>query len=208
MALAVVGLAAGALTVRVAGPVGTWDDVLAAEPTTTATPTATATPTETPTETPTPTPTATPVPPTPTPTATPVQPGQHGAGAPGERWVDVDIARQTASAMVGNQPVYTALVTTGKDGWDTPRGNFFIKWRVANETMTSAAIGAEDYYHLTGVLYTQYFTGEGHALHLNYWRDDYYFGHIRSSHGCVGMRMADAKYFWDFAGVGTRITIH
>jgi lipoprotein-anchoring transpeptidase ErfK/SrfK len=79
---------------------------------------------------------------------------------------------------------------------------------VADETMTSAAIGADDYYVLTHVLYTQYFTEGGHALHLNYWRDDYYFGNVRSSHGCVGMRLADAKFFWDFATFGTRVEIH
>jgi lipoprotein-anchoring transpeptidase ErfK/SrfK len=57
------------------------------------------------------------------------------------------------------------------------------------------------------VLYTQYFTNEGHALHLNYWRPDHYFGRIPSSHGCVGMRLADAEFFWRFASIGTRIVI-
>jgi lipoprotein-anchoring transpeptidase ErfK/SrfK len=109
--------------------------------------------------------------------------------------------------MIGDQVLYTALATTGKDGWDTPKGNWKIEYRVENETMTSAAIGAEEYYHLDNVLYTQYFTTAGHALHLNYWRDDYYFGNIRSSHGCVGLRLADAEFFWRFANVGTRVTV-
>jgi lipoprotein-anchoring transpeptidase ErfK/SrfK len=66
---------------------------------------------------------------------------------------------------------------------------------------------AEEHYVLEDVLYTQYFTFEGHALHLNYWRDEYYFGNIRSSHGCIGMRLADAEFFWNFARYGTRVTI-
>ncbi len=110
--------------------------------------------------------------------------------------------------MIGNTAIYTALVTTGKDGWETPKGNWHVVSRVADETMTSAAIGAEEYYVLDHVLYTQYFTTAGHALHLNYWRDDSYFGNTRSSHGCVGMRLADAKFFWDFATIGTRVTVH
>jgi lipoprotein-anchoring transpeptidase ErfK/SrfK len=126
----------------------------------------------------------------------------------GERWVDVDIDHQTATAMIGDRPLYAALVTTGKDGWETPLGTFKILFRVPDETMTSASIGADDYYVLEHVLYTQYFTSQGHALHLNYWRDESYFGHTRSSHGCVGMRLADAKFFWDFATFGTRVTIH
>jgi lipoprotein-anchoring transpeptidase ErfK/SrfK len=122
--------------------------------------------------------------------------------------VDVDLSEQTATAMVGDTPWHTALVTTGKDGWETPTGEFRIGYRIYDETMTSASIGAEEYYVLEHVLFTQYFTSEGHALHLNYWRPDWYFGNERSSHGCVGMRYADAEFFWYFAGNGTRVVIH
>jgi lipoprotein-anchoring transpeptidase ErfK/SrfK len=157
--------------------------------------------------------------PVPTPTilgATPVPTSTISAPSPpsvsprevrGERWILIDIADQTASAMVGETPIYTALVTTGKEGWETPRGTFRVVYRVENETMTSDSIGAEEHYVLENVLYTQYFTSEGHALHLNYWRPDYYFGNIPSSHGCVGMRLADAEFFWSFASHGTRVTI-
>ena len=109
--------------------------------------------------------------------------------------------------MVGNQVLYTAEATTGKAGWETPTGTFYINYRVQNETMTSVSIGAEEYYVLENVLYTQYFTNEGHAIHLNYWRPDYYFGEIPSSHGCIGLRLADAEFFWRFAKHGTRVTI-
>ena len=146
-------------------------------------------------------PTPIPGPPPPRPPAIP------GPEVRGERWVLIDIAGQEATAMIGNQALYTALATTGKEGWETPRGNFRVLYRVANETMTSASIGAEEYYVLKDVLYTQYFTNEGHALHLNYWRPDYYFGEIPSSHGCIGLRLADAEFFWRFAGNGTRVTI-
>lgn len=148
-------------------------------------------------------PTPTPVPAVPPPNPPPIP----GPEVPGERWILVDIARQRASAMIGDRVLYTALVTTGKEGWETPTGTFRILYRVANETMTSDAIGAEEYYVLTYVLYTQYFTYEGHALHLNYWRPEYYFGNIPSSHGCIGMRLADAEFFWHFARAGTRVTI-
>ena len=204
-------LVALAFSLRSFGPESAWN-VFAANPTATptatatftATATATATATSTPTATPTPLPTATPLP-TVAPPNPPAIPGPQVAG---ERWIDVDLANQTASAMIGNTRIYTALVTTGKDGWETPKGTWHVVSRVADETMTSAAIGAEEYYVLDHVLYTQYFTTAGHALHLNYWRDDYYFGNIRSSHGCVGMRLADAKFFWDFATIGTRVTVH
>ena len=166
----------------------------------TLTPTPTATATATPTLTPTPSPSPTP---SPTQRYAPAQPT-----GPGERWVDVNLTNQTATAMVGASSYYTAFVTSGKDGWETPPGEFRILYRVYDETMTSAAIGAEEYYVLNHVLFTQYFTGEGHALHLNYWRPESVFGRERTSHGCVGMRYADAEFFWNFVGVGSRVVIH
>ncbi len=210
-ALVVVTAALGgtAFTLRTVGPSAEWN-VFAAS-TATPTPTFTPTPTSTSTPTVTPTPTATATF-TPEPTATssvpaPNPPSVPGPEVVGERWIDVDLSAQTTTAMIGETVLYTALVTTGKDGWETPPGTWRIEYRVANETMTSAAIGAEEFYHLTDVLYTQYFTNAGHALHLNYWREESYFGNERSSHGCVGMRLADAEFFWNFAGVGTRVVV-
>ena len=146
--------------------------------------------------------------PTPEPAAPqPAPPAIPGPEVEGERWILVDIGTQTTSAMIGDTALYTAYVTTGVDGWNTPTGTWNIVYRVENETMTSTSIGAEEHYVLEDVLYTQYFTTVGHALHLNYWRDDSYFGSTRSSHGCVGMRLADAEFFWNFAGYGTRVTI-
>jgi len=207
-AIVALGLIAAAFSLRTFGPNAEWN--VFAAPTATYTPTATPTVTPTPTPTPTftPTPTATPTPlPTSTPIPPPDPPPVPGPEVVGERWILVDIASQTTTAMIGDTPIYTALVTTGKDGWDTPRGSWRIEYRVYNETMTSASIGAEEYYVLEDVLYTQYFTTKGHALHLNYWRPAYYFGNIRSSHGCVGMRLADAEFFWNFATIGTRVEV-
>jgi lipoprotein-anchoring transpeptidase ErfK/SrfK len=209
VAVVLAGLGAAAFSLRQYGPSESWN--VFAAPTATFTPTPTPTATATSTHTPTPTPTQTPIP-TPTSTPTPVVPAPDPPAIPGpevqgERWILVDLAHQTTTAMIGETPLYTALATTGKEGWETPRGSFRILYRVENETMTSAAIGAEEYYVLEDVLYTQYFTDRGHALHLNYWRDDYYFGSIPSSHGCVGLRYADAEFFWRFATYGTRVEI-
>jgi lipoprotein-anchoring transpeptidase ErfK/SrfK len=206
VALCAAAMSAAAFSLRAYGPAESWN-VFAAS-TATYTPTATPTFTSTPTHTPTATATATSTPlPTSTPIPPPDPPELPGPEVAGERWILVDLGAQTTSAMLGESVYYTALVTTGKDGWETPRGEFQILYRVPNETMTSAAIGAEEFYDLKDVLYTQYFTDRGHALHLNYWRDPYYFGNIRSSHGCVGMRLADAEFFWNFATLGTRVVI-
>ncbi len=128
-----------------------------------------------------------------------------------EQWVAVNLTAQAAVAMRGAGRVRVALATTGMDGWETPEGIFRINRRVYNETMTSAALGISDpndQYVLTGVLFTQYFTNVGHALHLNYWRPDEVFGRVRTSHGCVGLRYDDAAFLWDFLRIGSRVVIH
>lgn len=198
------GVLAAAFTLRAYGPAASWNVFAVPTETPSPTPSATASPTPTPTATSTPLPTATSEPSVPAPAPPPIP----GPQVQGERWIDIDLDGQTAAAMIGDQPLYTALATTGKDGWETPRGTFRIMVRVPDETMTSVSIGAEEYYVLDHVLYTQYFTDRGHALHLNYWRSDDYFGRVRSSHGCVGLRLADAEFFWNFASLGTRVTIH
>ena len=122
----------------------------------------------------------------------------------------INISEQAAVGMVGRGWVHRAWVTTGDDGWETPEGEWRVVRRVYNETMTSAAIGippGPDSYVLTDVLYTQYFTWDGHALHLNYWRPNWVFGSARTSHGCGGMRYNDAAFFWNHVGVGNRVVI-
>jgi len=164
-------------------------------------------PTPTPTPVPTPTPEPTPLPPAPPPPAPPPLPPP----GPWERWIDVNLTQQTVTAMLADQPYYTALATTGMPGWETPRGSFRIVSRIYDETMTSTSLGIpEDVesYVMEHVLFTQYFTERGHALHLNYWRSEYYFGLIPSSHGCVGLRYADAEFFWNYATMGTRVEVH
>ncbi len=123
-----------------------------------------------------------------------------------ERWVDVDLATQRMNAVVGKKVIHTATISSGKKGWETPTGTYHIMYRVENETMTSESIGAEEYYRLENVLYTQYFTNEGHALHYSWWKTPQSFG-TPSSHGCVSETLKDAEYFWNFANVGMRVTI-
>lgn len=175
-----------------------------------------------PTPTPVP-PTPTPVPPTPipaTPTAVPPTPVPERSlfdmpsidSLPaGRRWAYVSLSEQQAIAMVDDTPVYIALATTGKPGFETPRGSFTIVRRVYNETMDSLTIGlprdSPEGYYLKDILFTQYFDWQGDAFHLNYWQPDSVFGRTPTSHGCVGLRYADAEFFWYFLQMGSRVVI-
>lgn len=139
-----------------------------------------------------------------------------GEGSPfnrdGTRSIRVDLATQTLRAFVGEEVVFTAPVTTGKDGYETPKGRYTVGagGRVANETMTSGQAGINDpaeQYNVKNVLYTQYFDGVGDALHLNYWQPDSVFGTTRSSHGCVGLLVHDAQWLWLFTTGGVLLEV-
>jgi lipoprotein-anchoring transpeptidase ErfK/SrfK len=127
-----------------------------------------------------------------------------------ERWILVNTATQRAVAFEGAKPVRVALVTTGMPGWDTPWGEYHVYARVENETMDSTSLGfpadGPDGWHVEDVLWVQHFNGPI-TIHYNYWRPESYFGNVASSHGCVGMRYNDAKFFWDFGTIGTRVVV-
>jgi lipoprotein-anchoring transpeptidase ErfK/SrfK len=157
---------------------------------------------------------APPAKPAPPPPPKPVGPAisRPASIGPTERWVDVNLSRQWATAAEGDTVVRGMPVTTGKAGFGTPTGLYSIFSRVYNETMDSATIGiprnsAEGYY-LKDILYTQYFADGGIALHTNYWQPGSVFGAYPTSHGCVGMRQADAAFLWDFATFGSRVYVH
>lgn len=133
--------------------------------------------------------------------------------AGGQRTIEVNLSTQRLRALVGEEVVYTARVTTGKNGFETPAGAYplYGGGRRLNETMTSQLAGINDpneQYNVKNVLYTQYFTADGYALHLNYWQPEQFFGNTPTSHGCVGLLLQDAQWLWLFTQPGARLVIH
>ena len=130
-----------------------------------------------------------------------------------EKWIDVNVSTQTASAMVGDRAVYTAPVSTGSPEFPTPLGSHRIEpdGRIPVERMTASQAGytpAQARYDVERVLFTQYIDQNGNALHLNYWRPLEVFGRTATSHGCVGLQLHDAQYFWLFGEPGMRVEVH
>jgi lipoprotein-anchoring transpeptidase ErfK/SrfK len=119
--------------------------------------------------------------------------------ARGGNWIHVSLRQPTiVTAYQGGAPVYSALALTGIGGWETPPGNYVIQRRVPNERMRGPG------WDVPNVLFTQYFTGAGHALHYNYWSSN--FGY-QGSRGCLGMNYADSLWFWNWASIGTPLVI-
>lgn len=126
-------------------------------------------------------------------------------GPVSEREIEIDLTRQRLIAYQGDKRVYDVSVSTGRWATPTPEGVFPILRRVENEYMAGGVQGTDDYYSLSNVYFTQYFTWRGHAIHYAYWHDS--FGQ-EMSHGCVNMTLRDAKWAWNFTGPDVHIRTH
>lgn len=123
-------------------------------------------------------------------------PAPDGLG-PSERWIDVDVASQTLIAYEGSRPVFTTLVSTGRDRptHRTPVGTFRIWVKLATATMDDIERqDVERNYSIEGVPWVQYFEGSN-GFHAAFWHDD--FGR-RKSHGCVNLSPRDARWLYDW----------
>ncbi len=132
----------------------------------------------------------------------PRQPVQYYPG----KWIDADLQEPVMlTAYEGEKIVYVALAVKGRPSNPTPLGKHQVLRRVENERMNSASWGAPGLYDVSGVLFTQYFTGDGAALHYNWWRSNW---GGTGSFGCLGMNYDDSKWFWDWASIGTPVIVH
>lgn len=121
----------------------------------------------------------------------------------GNKHIYVDLSRQRVIAKEGDRVVYDFLVSTGKWG-RTPTGTFAIWTKLRYTRMAGGSVALGTYYNLPNVPYTMYFY-KGYGLHGTYWHNN--FG-VPMSHGCVNMKTPEAGLLFDWAPVGTPVTIY
>jgi hypothetical protein len=109
----------------------------------------------------------------------------------GEKWVHVNLTEQTLVAYEGDQPVFATVITSGKEGYDTPTGTYRVGHKYVSIRM-SGDDPVEGVYDVDEVPWTMYYFG-GYALHGAYWHDG--FGRVRS-HGCTNIAPADARWLY------------
>ncbi len=121
-------------------------------------------------------------------------------GKRGEKWIDINLTKQTLVLHEGTRAVYATLISSGEAGLEDPehttatkRGIFRIHTKHMTATMSSDEIGEE--FELRDVPYVQYFDKQGYALHGAYWHDR--FG-TPKSHGCINLAPEDARriFYW------------
>jgi hypothetical protein len=107
-----------------------------------------------------------------------------------EKWIDVNLKRQTLVAFEGMTPIFATVFSSGRNEHETVPGVFRIREKHISATMDGdAELASDGPYSIEDVPYIQYFNGS-YALHGAFWHAE--FGHVKS-HGCVNLAPWDAK---------------
>jgi uncharacterized protein YgiM (DUF1202 family) len=125
-----------------------------------------------------------------------------GSGS-GAVWIDVNLTKQYMIVYQGSNIIGQTYVSTGRYGFDTPPGTFYVNYKLPSQTMTGVLGG--EYYYVEDVPWVMYFTDRGHAIHGAYWHNN--FGY-RMSHGCVNLPVGFSAWLYSVTPVGTRVYIH
>lgn len=125
----------------------------------------------------------------------------------GQRWVDINLTNHTVSAYVGTDLVRGPIpMVDGTDQTPTITGTYPVYLKYETQTMRGSNVDGSTY-ETPNVPWVSYFYG-GYALHGAYWRSSFGFAGPAGSHGCVNMPVDEAKWFYDFAEMGTAVVSH
>jgi lipoprotein-anchoring transpeptidase ErfK/SrfK len=146
-----------------------------------------------------------------------------------DKRIEVSLADQTITCYEEGRVVLHTSVSTGIPNLkpttngiptDTPKGKFNVSMKTAVRHMGDGKLTTDIHaYELPGVPWSTFFTDTGVAFHGTYWHDNY---GGRMSHGCVNMRIDEAKWLyrwttpvdlhepgkWHTNGYGTRIEVY
>ena len=113
-------------------------------------------------------------------------------------WIEINLSSQTLCFHETGGATPCFPVSTGLAWTPTPTGEFHVWIKLPVTTMAGPG------YYLPGIHWTMYFYN-AYSTHEAYWHNN--FGQPMS-HGCVNMRIADAKYIYDRSEVGTLVRVH
>jgi lipoprotein-anchoring transpeptidase ErfK/SrfK len=125
-----------------------------------------------------------------------------------QRWIDVHIRAGTLTAYVGEQPVFTTLVSPGAGGYGaasasnaelvkqsaTPLGVYRVTWKTRAAVMSPEDDDPKKFW-IADVPHTLYFRPP-FAIHTAYWHED--FGMPKSA-GCINVSPEDGRFLYDWA---------
>jgi hypothetical protein len=119
-----------------------------------------------------------------------------------DKQIIVDLSEQRVYAYQDGLLYHTTLASTGKRSTPTPTGTFSILAKVPLKRYSGTSSG--HYYNYPNVHWNLLFDKRGYFFHEAYWHN--LFGTERSK-GCVNLRLEDAKILYDWADIGTTVTV-
>ncbi|MDQ2699292.1 MAG: L,D-transpeptidase [Actinomycetota bacterium] len=120
------------------------------------------------------------------------------------RSIEVDLSQQRVYLRQDGKVVKSFLASTGKAATPTFTGTYRIGWKLRMQNMGNEDLTKAPHYYTENVPWVMYFNGD-QAFHGAYWHNN--FGRVMS-HGCINLRISDAKYLFDWAPNGTVVWIH
>lgn len=119
-----------------------------------------------------------------------------------DKLITIDIGKQRLFAWEGGQILKEFRVSTGMRYTPTVKGSFKIRTKIEKQDMRGSFPPYEPYF-IKDVPNVMYFYG-AYAIHGTFWHNK--FG-MRASHGCVNLSVADGKWVYDWAQIGTRVEV-
>lgn len=128
-----------------------------------------------------------------------------GATTTTAKRIVVDRSEEKLYAYDGDDLFMEEQISTGLEGTPTPRGTFSVFKKTPSRYMQGPLPGVSDQvYDLPGVPWNLYFTADGAVIHGAYWHDR--FGEAWS-HGCVNLAPQNARRLYEWAELGTPVTV-
>ncbi|MFA5188329.1 MAG: L,D-transpeptidase [Patescibacteria group bacterium] len=124
---------------------------------------------------------------------------------PSQKIIEIDLSKQKLYAYSNGVLLKEFIISSGKWKYPTPLGDFKINTKVPKTTMArNYGPNNPDNYNLPNVPNVMYFYRD-YAIHGAYWH--WNFG-TRVSHGCVNLKLPDAKWLYDWTPIGTPVNIY
>lgn len=114
-----------------------------------------------------------------------------------ERVSKVDVRAHTMKVYENDELIRTIPITAGKSPkYSTWNGRMVITEKFERTRMNSQTVGLGSEYDIDDVPHAMRITTSGTFVHGNYWADDGVFGSENTSHGCVSMAPANARWLY------------
>ena len=119
--------------------------------------------------------------------------------------INVDVKSLRMTVERSGKVIKRFRVTSGKRGWETRNGVKVVMDKVTDKTWTNESIDAPEEYELHSD-WAMRMTDSGEFIHDAPWSLGN-LGERSASHGCVGMRPADAKWLFANTLIGDPIVV-